>query len=77
MAPTEEMERLFGPEWPDVLDKLEEQEPVTLAYRQEATVIGFSYRHDTLCMYLAINGERKTIPLSDIDNIEVRNFSEE
>lgn len=71
MSPTQEMERVFGPEWPEVLDELDERKPVTIAYRQEAEIIGFSYRHDQLCLYLGINGERKTVPLSDVESIEI------
>lgn len=71
MSPTKEMERIFGKDWPTVLDMLEEREPVTITYRQDAEIIGFSYRHDTLCLYVGINGERKTIPLTDIEEVEV------
>ena len=69
--PTDEMERLFGQEWPEVLDQLEEREPVTITYRQEAEVVGFSYRHDTMCLYVSIGGERKTIPLAEIEAIDL------
>jgi hypothetical protein len=75
--PTQELERLFGPKWPEVIDKLEEREPVTITYQQDAEVVGFSYRHDTLCLYFGIEGERKTLPLSDIISIEHDIFSEE
>jgi len=71
VSPTKEMERIFGKDWPTVLDMLEEREPVTITYRQDAEIIGFSYRHDTLCLYVGINGERKTIPLTDIEEVEV------
>lgn len=69
--PTEHLERLFGPDWPDVFDKLEEREPVTITYRQDAEVVGFSYRHDTMCLYVNIGNERKTIPLADVEAIDL------
>lgn len=72
MTPTKEMKRVFGDDWPEVLDMLEERDPVTITYRQDAEIIGFSYRRDTLCLYVSLNGgERKTIPLTDIIDVEV------
>jgi hypothetical protein len=71
MKPTEELERLFGPNWSDVIDELVEGSLVGLTFTQEAQVLGFSFRHKTLCMYVNIEGERKTIPLHDIEEVSL------
>ena len=70
MKPTQELERLFGPDWPAFIDELNERTKVRMSFTEEVEVVGFSYRHDTLCLYVGVNGERKTIPLSDIDAID-------
>lgn len=76
-APTTELERLFGERWADVLDELED-EPLTLTYREPVTVAGFSYRHGEMHLYFHTDGgERKTVPLSDILEVEHEIFSEE
>jgi hypothetical protein len=71
MKPTQELERLFGPEWPDVIDELNDRTKVKMSFFEEVEVVGFSYRKDTMCLYVGVNGERKTIPLSDIDAVEL------
>ena len=75
--PTKELERLFGPDWPEVIDELEGNDPMLMTYRQPVEILGFSYRHGEMCAYIAVEGERKTIPLSDIHAIEHEIFSEE
>jgi hypothetical protein len=71
MKPTQELERLFGPDWPDVIDDLNDRTKVKMSFFEEVEVVGFSYRKDTMCLYVGVNGERKTIPLSDIDAVEL------
>jgi hypothetical protein len=71
MKPTQELERLFGPDWPDVIDELNDRTKVKMSFFEEVEVVGFSYRKDTMCLYVGVNGERKTIPLSDIDAVEL------
>ena len=41
-----------------------------MSFTEEVEVVGFSYRHDTLCLYVGVNGDRKTIPLPGIDAID-------
>ena len=76
--PTEELERLFGSHWSDAIDEMNDQEPMMVTYREPITFLGFSYRHGVMCAYVTTaNGERKTIPLSDIELIERDIFPEE
>jgi hypothetical protein len=69
--PTEELERLFGPDWPTAIDELTEGSLVGLTFTQEVQILGFSYRHKTLCMYVNLDGERRTIPLEDIEEVSL------